>query len=557
MISVGLELGGNSIKLAVLEGGRGGAKLKAFESRKIDAKQGDAEDDIVSVLEEVLKSTKAPRGAVVCSVRAQDCMIREIVVPFTDDDKIQKTIKYQAENYFTSLSIDDLIIEYSKFAEVEGKAKLLVAGLKKSHIDRRLRFLEECNVDPLSIDLDVAALFNTYAHMGVFDDKGAVLLVEIEADTLKVGIVEGGKLRLARAIRMRLGAMRLDSQKPPGQPRASVGNSGIHDTAADESARLPVVILDDGDDEAFSLEDSGITEVEREGILHRVFMEIDRTVATVQMSSDIDLICLTGVSCRLDGIEDVFSEHFEVDATRIDLSTHFGAGKKGKNDVSLQGATAVGLALKGLGIDHLGMDFRKEEFAYQGAFAQLKRGLATVLTLLFALVFLYAFNLKQELRERKETLQSVKAMQRNLYTVLFPNLDDDSAPHLDIGRADENYYEVIRLRKRELSQKYGAATPGSGGPKLSSLEVLKAFAAAKARVPKSRGMEVMKVDVDPRPSSQSRFQCLISQPEGAIELARAFEANETFTGTARDTRKDRKTDKWIFEFVVKIKDEER
>ena len=75
--------------------------------------------DIVSVVEAALKRAKAPSGQVICSVRAQDCMIREILVPFEDDEKIRKTVKYQAENYFTSLSIDDLIIDYSKFSAVE------------------------------------------------------------------------------------------------------------------------------------------------------------------------------------------------------------------------------------------------------------------------------------------------------------------------------------------------------------------------------------------------------------------------------------------------------
>jgi type IV pilus assembly protein PilM len=559
VISAGLELCGNTIKLVVLEGGtRGKMKVKAFETCKIDAKQGEVEDDIVSVLEGALKRTKAPTGQLVCSVRAQDCMIREIVVPFSEDDKIRKTVKYQAENYFTSLSIDDLIIEYSKISESDGKSKLLVAGIKKSHIDRRLRFLDEAGTDPLAIDLDVAALFNTYAHMDVFEDKGAVLLVEIESETLKVGLVEDGRLRLARAIRMRLGSMRLE-QASSGRPKPPASaQSGVYDTAADESARLPVVILDDADDEAFSLEDSGISESVREGILHRVFMEIDRTVASVQMAHDIDMICLTGASCKLDGIEAVFSDHFEVEAVRVDLKSHFETDAKTSDAlVSLQGATAIGLALKGLGVDHAGMDFRKEEFTYQGTYAQIKRGLATVLTLMFALVFLYAFNLKQELKEKNWTLRGVKAMQKNLYTVLFPSLDDPSVDHLDLGRGDKNYYESLRRRSQDLATKYGGGGGSNRGPSISALEVLRSFAAAKGKVPRRRGMEVMKINIDPRPATQSRFVCFLTEQEGSVELARQFQNNEQFTGTARDLRRDRKTNKWMFEFIVKVKDEGR
>lgn len=559
MISVGLELGNNTIKVAVLEGGgRGGFKLRGFEAHKIDAKKGDAEDDIVSVVDDALKRLKAPRGTVVASIRARDCTIREISVPFLDDDKIRKTVKYQAENYFTSLSIDDLIIEYTKFAEVENKSKLMIAGLKKAHIERRLDFLHECGIDPIAIDLDVAALYNTYAHIGVFEGKGAVLLVDIEADTLRIGVVEDGKLRLARAVRMQLGSMRLEQAR---KAKADADDSGVFDTAADESARLPVVILDEGEDEAFSLEDSGISEVERQGIIHRVFMEIDRTVASVNLTKEVEQICLSGASCSLEGIEQLFTEHFELPAVRIDLAEYFGAGpdKKSKQEasLSLQAGPALGLALKGLGVDHAGMDFRQEEFAYRGTFARVKRGVACALTLSFALVFLYAFALKQELREKKGALAGVKSLQRNLYTVLFPNLDDPAGePHLPlrVGRPeDERYYESLQAEQTRLRQKYGGGAVDQNAPRYSALEVLRQFAVAKSQVSRDWGIQLLKARVDPRDAGRSTFDCASDAQGAAIELARRFESNPVVQAKVMTSQLDNKTGKWLFQLLVEVR----
>ncbi len=558
MISVGLELTEDALRVAVLDGGRAGVKLKAFECRKVDTKKGEASDDIVSVLEEVLRAANAPKGAVVCSIRAQDCTIRELIVPFREDDKIRKTIKYQAESYFTTQSIDDLIIEFSKFAEADTKAKLLVAGVRKALVARRLELLGEAGVDPLAIDLDVAALHNAYAQFGAFEGQGAALLVDIDKDTLKVGVVEEGKLRLARAIRMRLGSMRLDAHRPSGIGKREAEDA-VYDTAADESARLPVVILDDGDDEAFSLEDSGITETEREGILHRVFMEIDRTVAAIQLAHEVGLICLTGPSCRLDGIEQVFSEHFEIEARRFDLASALGVEEKGGRDapsVTLEAPIAVGLALKGLGIDHSGMDFRQEEFVYRGMFGQLKRALACTVTLLFALAFLGAFSLKQELQERQGRLQSIKSLQENLYTVVFPSIQDPSAPHLPLRSGPGSYYQSMLSEVNALRTRYGGGGPGEDGPNVSALEILRDFAQAKDAV-KGWEIEVMKVAIDPRPSGKSRFVCLTNDQPGAIELTKQFERNEVLRGNAREIRFDKKTGKWAFEFLVEIRREER
>ena len=556
MISVGLELTGTSIKVAVVEGSAAKAKLKTFVARKIDAKKGEAEDDIVTVLKEVFKEAKAPKNGVISSVRAQDCMIREITVPFTADDKIRKTVKYQAENYFTSLSIDDLIIEYSKFSEAEDRSKLLVAGIKKSHVARRLELLEEIGVDPQSIDLDVAALFNTYAHLGAFEDLGAALIVEVKAETLKVGVVEQGKLRLARAIRMRLGSMKLDALQPKASMTGGGMESGMYRSQAEESARLPVVILDEGDDEQFSLEDSGITEVEREGLLHRVFMEIDRTVATVQLSSDIDKIYLTGASCVLEGIEQVFSDHFEIDAERIDVAAKLGGkGGLGKGSVSLEGGTAIGLALKGLGIDHASMDFRQEEFAFKGAFAQVKKGVACLLTLLFAFTFLYAYGLKQERGEKNNRTDSVKAMQRHLYTVLFP---DPQAPdgHQPLDGGGDNYAYALTLKRDEFASKYDGGGGGGGqGPAISSLEVLRHFSRAKLQVSPRYQLEVLNVTIDPSATAQSTFTCRTSESFGTVMLERKFAGHKFLVGSTGRSRplKAREGVGFQFEFIVKIK----
>lgn len=558
MIAVGLELGSNVIKMAVVESARGGFQVRAFEVHKIDAKKGEVDDDVVSIVSDAFRRLKAPRNDVVASVRAQDCMIREILVPFTDDDKIRKTVKYQAENYFSSVPIDDLIIEYSKFAEIETKSKLLVAGIKKSHIDRRLRFLEECYVDPLAIDVDVGALYNAYAAADRFEGLGAALIVDIESDTLKIGVVEEGKLRLARAIRMRVSSMKLDKG---GNPRKD-GGSGIYDTAADESARLPVVILDEGDDEAFSLEDSGISETERQGIIHRIFMEIDRTVASVQLNQEVDQILLSGASCALEGIETIFSEHFEIPAQRVDVGKLFGApgglGKKERSQLGLQGGTAVGLALKGLGVDHSGLDFRQEEFSYRGTFDLLKRGLACTLTLFFALTFLYAFTLKQDLRERNNSLQAVKGMEKNLYTVLFPSLDDLSMDHLPlaIGKPeDQRYYESLKSEHDRLKNKFEGS--GEAGTRVSSLEVLRRFTQARAKVPATFNLEVRKVRVDPRPAGKSTFTCLASHNGAAIELERALNEDDLITGTAQSAQKDKKSGKWLFTIVVELREEDK
>ncbi|MEZ0228619.1 MAG: pilus assembly protein PilM [Planctomycetota bacterium] len=552
-LSCGLEVGANVIKVAVLDGSPRGAKLVDFVVRKLDAGKKGEEADVVSVVKEIVKKHKIPVANVVASVRAQEAVMREIVVPFTREDQISKTIKFQAENYFHSTSIDDLVIEWLKFAEIEGKSKLLVAGVKKAHIERRLRFLEECGIDPVAIDLDIAALYNAYHDAGVFEGKGLVLCVEIEADTLKIALVEDGKLRVGRAIRVRTGSIRVDRKARGKSDEGSISDSGSIST--EDSARLPVVILDD--DEGFSLEDSQVTEEEREDFLGKIFLEIDRTVASVAQRRPVELICLTGASCALEGIDKIFEEHFEIAAQRVDLASRFGVKDnkaKGETSLSLQGVTAVGLALKGLGIDAAGMDFRQEEFRFRGKYEGLKKGVACALCLLFTLTFVFAFGLKQRLKERRNTLDGVKHMQEMLFTVLFPELGSaDPAIQHRPASDPTSFYASLEGEKRRLEQIYGGGAGAQGG-NTSALVVLREFASAKARLGPQWGIEVTNMRVSGREGDQSVFTLHAPGESSGIELERTFAQSQQCEGKVQSAVSDpSRGGRWRIEFVVTLK----
>ncbi len=489
MRAVGLEITSNAVKAVLVEGTGARFRIRDFVVQKMaQAGEGAGEIppgdvDIIGVLREIFRRHKLPRTPVVASIRAQDCVIREITVPFTRDEQIQKTIRFQAESHFHSVAIDDLVLQWYKIEELEGKSRLLVAGLKKTHIERQLHLLGEVSVDPSALDLDVAALFNAYEVGGLFADKGVVLVVDIEADTLKLLLVQGGRLLAARSVRMRLGAImqrgarsRSGRQSARLSGRADAFDDGLddsedaHEMRAD-SSRLPVVILDDGSEEAagFRLEDSQITEVERENYLQKIFLEIDRTLAATHAADDVDLIALTGASCTLEGIEGLFEEHFEIPSQRIELSELIPAdqARVDKETVDFQAPIPVGLALKALGHDAGGFDFRRDEFSFQGKFERVRRGVAATLCLTFLLLFVVAYGFKVELerigikRERAQLEQDV------LLLTMFPELGEIPA--------DRDRYRIWQDQKYTLEQRYGETDDIKRVFKLSALDILAEF----------------------------------------------------------------------------------
>jgi len=537
-VSVGLEIGSRSIKALVLSGNEKSAKVKDYVVEKLDSGKG-VEEDIVTLLEGLFRTHKLPRSNVLVSMRALDCVMRDVAVPFIKDAQIRSTIKFQAENYFHSLSIDDYLIEYHKYAEDESKSRLFVAGIKKSQVERRLALLEEIQVDPVAIDLDVAAVYNSYRHAGLFQDRRLVVIVDMESDRLRLVVVENGELRTARSIRKRL----------------EERGKKVKDESG-ESARLPVVILDDEDEEdSFSLEDSGISSIERDSYLHSVFREIDRTVALAQSDEEVDFIILTGASCGLPGIEEMFEEHFEVEARRVvDFGSSVG-GVKGNEPLALGGSVALGLALKGLGVDYGGMDFRQEEYVYQGRFEQLKQGLACALCLAFVLCFLVAFGLKQELRVKKERFAGVKLMQEHVFTVLFPSVDDPSRTHR-APIVPGNWLFSTRKEYDRLADFYGGAVAKKAINE-SAIDILREFSSFKARCPTR--IEVMRARVS---QDQTRIRCVSLLQNAPIDLNRVLQSSTMFEShperiQSKKAGRDGKPDRWEFDMVLELKSKKK
>ena len=455
-----------------------------------------------------------------------------------------------------------MIIEYHKFDETEGKSRLLVAGLKKSHVERKLSMLAENDLDPESLDLDVAALYNAYHCVGLFDDKNVVLLVDVEADMLKVLLVEQGRMRAARSVRMRLGVMvarggksgstsRAAAARRSGQVRggSQSGDPEVSDEGmeppAKESSRLPVVILDEGDSDGFRLEDSQITEVERENYLQKIFLEIDRTLASSHNADELDMIALTGASSALKGIETLFEEHFEVPAKRVPLGESVAVAPSGLNaeELDFQGGIALGLALKSLGHDAAGMDFRKEEFVFQGRFEKVRRVLACTLCLAFLAVFLVAYSLKTEVGRLNDRHLGIVRQQQKIIQTLFPTLQ------VAEGR---DYFRAFDEEHQRLREKYGGIQDVNQVLKLSALDVLAEYCRGQAPFKDKVSIRQLNLNQD-----RSTVSGDCADNTGAQSIENAVNArSKLIVARTRRTSRDDKTGRWYFEIELAVREPE-
>ncbi|MFN3487322.1 MAG: hypothetical protein ACK44W_17785, partial [Planctomycetota bacterium] len=226
--AVGIELGEEAVRLLGLEvQGRRARILKAVEA-PIAADEGRPwEDRAAEALRGALAGSGIPRGRAAGSVDSAEVLVREVSLPFKSDEQIRKTLRFEVESQIHNFTIEQLVVSHYKTAETEKGALLLAAAAPKAVLERRLKAYQKAGVDPVALDLDVAAIFRAMKYAGGIDPQAPHLLVHGTSKFTKLVLVEGGRPRSMRTIRFSLveGTGAAAGPKGRGEPGETGGSA--------------------------------------------------------------------------------------------------------------------------------------------------------------------------------------------------------------------------------------------------------------------------------------------------------------------------------------------
>src|SRR5262245_8950238 len=108
---VGLDIGSRTLKLVELSGSAKSFKVQRLWVRPVPQGEGpEADEARVALLKELFHEAKVSTDDVCVTFDAGATIFREIAVPFREDDKIEKVVRFQAENHLHGRSIDDLVV---------------------------------------------------------------------------------------------------------------------------------------------------------------------------------------------------------------------------------------------------------------------------------------------------------------------------------------------------------------------------------------------------------------------------------------------------------------
>jgi Tfp pilus assembly PilM family ATPase len=462
--SVGVELTPAHVRILSLEQAGKVSKILQFHEASIAEGETPWEERAGAALKQAFTDSKISRAKVVGALDSGDAILREVSLPFKGDEQIRKTVRFEMESLIHNYTIEQLIVSHYKTGETDKATLLLAAAVPKTVIEKRLKLHQEAGADPVALDLDIAAVINAMLHAGAIDSDEPMLLVHGTPKFTKLVFIEGRKPRSIRTIRFSLKSGAVAAAAPAAEVAGK----------ASTEEQEPVVVVVSGTGPAYDLQ----PEDDQTSLVGILSKEISRFLLASAASSTPARILLSG-----DIGENGAAERLET-ATRIPVKT---VNLAAAVDPTFQGsgppsrlAVPLGLALKGVGIDAMGMDFRQEEFRYTKKFEAVKTTLLVSIELVIVFLAAVALHFYFKKKEYDGAVKSVLNYQQELYqnvtnetlkdpTDAFPKFSElyrqalgGSSGELPIKTsAREAWREVFNSLQR-FQQKHGDKTLNDG-----------------------------------------------------------------------------------------------
>ncbi len=448
--AVGIEINESRVKLLSVDAGGKRPKILQFHEVEIPVDPARSwEEGAVDAMKTAFTKTKSSKAKVVVSIDSGEAVLREVSLPFREDDKIRRTIHAEMESLIHNHAIEDLVVDYFKIDETEKGSVLLAAAVPKPVLDDRLSLCQKAGVDPLAIDLDVSAIFNTLLHTDAIDSDAPLLVVYGTPKFTKILHIENKRPTSIRTIRFSLPSPETVKEDRKAREKAAMWET------REVKGPVPIVVLDDHEHSQFGELDFDA----QSGLVEILAKEIARFLLATGGARDPKEILLCG-----EYEHDEAAQLLEA-ATEIPVATHPIHEKVAHPfpdagpELSARIGVPLGLAMKGAEVDALQLDFRKDRFSFQKKYEGVKTTAMVTIELLIVLLAAFALQLYFKAEDLKLAFygrvsmegipNSVLDYQNQLYMNVSQETNDDPL----------NSYALMKKLYRESKMASGQENP--------------------------------------------------------------------------------------------------
>ena len=208
---VGLDIGSRSIKAAEIVETKQGLSLKRFGI--VDIAHGAIEEGTINdpetvaqSIKQLFKSYSIKETNVAVSIGGYSVIVKKISVQTMDEEKLQETIHFEAEQYIP-FDISDVNLDFQILGESEsnpGQMNVFLVAAKKEMVNDYINLVNLAGLNPCIVDVEAFALQNAIeANYDMQNENTA--LIDIGASKTSLNILKGNSSLFMRDVSLGCG----------------------------------------------------------------------------------------------------------------------------------------------------------------------------------------------------------------------------------------------------------------------------------------------------------------------------------------------------------------
>ncbi|MEZ4548314.1 MAG: hypothetical protein R3B51_11645 [Thermodesulfobacteriota bacterium] len=495
----GLDIGKKEVRIALIN--RGLREVQLLQTIRAEI-GGDPTGLQENSIGNVFREYSLPRGDVAVSLTDDPVSVRVMRFPFSDPKKIDQVYEFELENIST-FEPQEKIHTYHLIKNASG-GEALVCVFEKEDVEGMLGRLNEEGIDPKVLTYTPAA-FGSLAD--IVEGQRPLVLVDIGEREISFTLFDDSGFKRGRS-----------STRAIALFMENLGESG-----------------GGGEEDKFGFSkgkpESAESALMKEA-LSPIIGEIKKTVQFFENETKdkVKTILVSGSMSRIQGLTELLKKEIGRDVKKLfipDLGV----------DNSPLYAKAYALALYGSSYKGGYLNFRKDQFKYQGADRELRKVFMVPAVLFVVLVALLLYNMTSRYFELKDQVSMLEAQVAREVKETFPDVQTIPRP------AEYMQSEVSKVRERlsMIEGVEGASTP---------LEILRNISDSLPN-----GMSLRVNDIKIEGNNGVKVQGICDSYQEVAEIEEALSKSGKFESVIRNQTGNAVDGKTKFEISLVLKRE--
>ncbi len=202
---IGLDIGSNSVRAAVVEISSTNSQLVKFVQERISNNNLSAGEVIQpskmsDTFKKLFKALKVTKGDVVLGLSGSSVMVKKVTIPKMENQLISDQVRWEAEQYIpfdlSSVNLDYVVL--NSMGTDDNSNDILIVAAQKDQIRLAVDAIESLGFKVVCVDVNGFALANAFAFNYGKIQGQAVALIDIGAFYSHFVIVQNGDIVFCR-----------------------------------------------------------------------------------------------------------------------------------------------------------------------------------------------------------------------------------------------------------------------------------------------------------------------------------------------------------------------